>query len=46
MTKPVVLVAEPLAPSALEVLSADFDVRACDGADRAELLPRWPTSTR
>jgi len=35
----VVLVAEELAPSALEVLSADFDVRTADGADRAALLP-------
>ena len=38
MTRPIVLVAEPLAPSALEVLGADFDVRECDGADRAQLL--------
>ena len=38
MTRPIVLVAEPLAPSAIEVLGADFDVRECDGADRAELL--------
>ncbi len=38
MTKPAVLVAEPLAPSALEVLSADFELRECDGANRAELL--------
>jgi D-3-phosphoglycerate dehydrogenase len=39
MTRPVVLVAEELAPSALDVLGADFDVRHCDGADRAQLLP-------
>ncbi|MDQ1713868.1 MAG: D-3-phosphoglycerate dehydrogenase / 2-oxoglutarate reductase, partial [Frankiaceae bacterium] len=39
MTRPVVLVAEELAPSALAVLGADFDVRHCDGADRAALLP-------
>ena len=39
MTRPVVLVAEELAPSALEVLGGDFDVRHCDGADRAALLP-------
>ncbi|MHB2023875.1 MAG: phosphoglycerate dehydrogenase [Mycobacteriales bacterium] len=32
------LVAEELAPSALEVLSADFDVRHVDGTDRAALL--------
>jgi D-3-phosphoglycerate dehydrogenase / 2-oxoglutarate reductase len=39
VSKPVVLVAEELAPAALEVLAADFDVRHCDGADRAALLP-------
>jgi D-3-phosphoglycerate dehydrogenase len=39
MTRSVVLVAEELAPSAIEVLSDDFDVRHCDGADRAALLP-------
>ena len=37
--RPVVLIAEELAPSALEVLSADFEVREVDGADRAALLP-------
>ncbi len=36
---PVVLIAEELAPSALDILSADFDVRHVDGADRAALLP-------
>jgi D-3-phosphoglycerate dehydrogenase / 2-oxoglutarate reductase len=36
---PVVLVAEKLAPAALEVLGADFEVRHVDGADRAALLP-------
>jgi D-3-phosphoglycerate dehydrogenase / 2-oxoglutarate reductase len=39
MSRPVVLVAEELAPSALEVLGSDFDVRTVDGADRAALLP-------
>ncbi len=39
MSKPVVLVAEQLAPSALEVLGQDFDVRHVDGADRTALLP-------
>src|SRR5437763_5139139 len=39
MPKPVVLVAEELAPSAIDVRSADFDVRTVDGADRAALLP-------
>ncbi len=38
MTKPVVLVAETLADGALAVRAADFDVRHCDGADRAALL--------
>jgi D-3-phosphoglycerate dehydrogenase / 2-oxoglutarate reductase len=37
--RPVVLVAEELARSALEVLAADFEVRHVDGADRAALLP-------
>jgi D-3-phosphoglycerate dehydrogenase len=35
----VVLVAEELAPSALDVLSSDFEVRSVDGANRAALLP-------
>ena len=39
MSKPVVLVAEELAPSALDVLAHDFEVRHIDGADRAALLP-------
>src|SRR3954470_19728885 len=39
MPKPVVLVAEELAPSALAVLADDFEVRQGDGADRAALLP-------
>ena len=38
-SRPVVLVAEELAPSALEVLGADFEVRHVDGADRGALLP-------
>jgi D-3-phosphoglycerate dehydrogenase len=37
--RPVVLVAEELAPSAIEVLAGDFDVRTVDGADRMALLP-------
>lgn len=36
---PVVLIAEELAPSALEILAADFELRHVDGADRAALLP-------
>src|SRR4051794_9541877 len=39
MPKPVVLVAEELAPSALAVHADDFEVRQVDGADRAALLP-------
>ncbi|GID25662.1 phosphoglycerate dehydrogenase [Paractinoplanes brasiliensis] len=35
---PVVLIAEELAPSALDVLALDYDVRHVDGADRAALL--------
>jgi D-3-phosphoglycerate dehydrogenase len=37
--RPVVLVAEELAPAALDVLGSDFEVRHVDGADRAALLP-------
>src|SRR5512142_1316269 len=36
--RPVVLIAEQLAPSALEVLADDFDVRHVDGTDRSALL--------
>ncbi len=39
MPKPVVLLAEQRAPSAVEALGSDFVVRHCDGANRAELLP-------
>jgi D-3-phosphoglycerate dehydrogenase len=35
---PVVLIAEELAPAAIDVLAYDFDVRHVDGADRAALL--------
>ncbi len=37
--KPVVLIAEELSPATLEALGPDFEVRHCDGANRAELLP-------
>ena len=37
--RPVVLIAEELAPSVLAVLGDGFDVRHVDGADRAALLP-------
>ena len=38
MTKPVVLIAEELSPATIAVLGDDFEVRHCNGADRAELL--------
>ncbi len=39
MTKPVVLIAEELSPATVDALGLDFDIRRCNGADRAELLP-------
>jgi D-3-phosphoglycerate dehydrogenase / 2-oxoglutarate reductase len=39
VTKPVVLIAEELSPATIEALGPDFEVRYCDGADRAQLLP-------
>ncbi len=38
VAKPVVLIAEELSPATLEALGLDFEVRHCDGANRAELL--------
>jgi D-3-phosphoglycerate dehydrogenase / 2-oxoglutarate reductase len=38
-TPPVVLIAENLAPSVLEVLGSDVEIRHVDGTDRAALLP-------
>ncbi len=38
MTKPVVLIAEELSPATVEALGTDFDIRHCNGADRANLL--------
>jgi D-3-phosphoglycerate dehydrogenase / 2-oxoglutarate reductase len=38
VAKPVVLIAEELSPATLEALGPDFEVRNCNGADRAELL--------
>ncbi|MBB3043666.1 phosphoglycerate dehydrogenase [Nocardioides soli] len=35
---PVVLIAEELSPATVEALGPDFEIRRCDGADRAELL--------
>ncbi|MET3803828.1 D-3-phosphoglycerate dehydrogenase [Nakamurella sp. UYEF19] len=37
--KPIVLIAEKLAQSAMDVLGSDFEIRYVDGADRAALLP-------
>lgn len=39
MSKPVVLIAEELSPATIEALGPDFEIRHCNGADRAELLP-------
>jgi D-3-phosphoglycerate dehydrogenase len=38
-TAPVVLIAEELAPSVLDVLGTDVEIRSVDGADRTALLP-------
>jgi D-3-phosphoglycerate dehydrogenase / 2-oxoglutarate reductase len=38
-TQPVVLIAEELAPSVLEVLGSEVEIRHVDGADRAALIP-------
>ena len=38
VAKPVVLIAEELSPATLKALGPDFEVRNCDGANRAELL--------
>src|SRR5687767_15249935 len=38
-TRPVVLIAEELSPATVEALGPDFEIRTCNGADRAELLP-------
>jgi len=38
-SKPVVLIAEELSPATIEALGPDFEIRHCDGADRAVLLP-------
>lgn len=38
VAKPVVLIAEELSPATVEALGPDFEIRSCDGADRAALL--------
>jgi len=39
VSKPVVLIAEELSPATVEALGPDFEIRRCNGADRADLLP-------
>jgi D-3-phosphoglycerate dehydrogenase len=39
VSKPVVLIAEELSPATVEALGPDFEIRYCDGAERADLLP-------
>ena len=38
MSKPVILIAEELSPATISVLGDQFEIRHCDGANRAELL--------
>jgi len=38
VTEPVVLIAEELSPATMDALGPDFDIRHCNGTDRAELL--------
>ncbi|MBB6626644.1 phosphoglycerate dehydrogenase [Nocardioides sp. KIGAM211] len=38
LDRPVVLIAEELSPATVEALGPDFEIRSCDGADRAALL--------
>ncbi len=38
MSNPVVLIAEELSPATIDALGPDFEIRHCNGADRAELL--------
>ena len=40
--RPVVLIAEELSPATVDALGPDFEVRTCDGADRASLLAALP----
>ena len=39
MTKPVVLIAEELSPATVAELGDGFEIKYCDGADRAALIP-------
>jgi D-3-phosphoglycerate dehydrogenase len=38
LQKPVVLIAEELSPATVDALGPDFEIRHCNGADRADLL--------
>jgi D-3-phosphoglycerate dehydrogenase / 2-oxoglutarate reductase len=42
LRKPVVLIAEELSPATVDALGPDFEIRQCNGADRAELLSAIP----
>ncbi len=42
MTKPVVLISEELSPATVQALGPDFEIRHCDGSDRAALLAALP----
>ncbi|KND42768.1 MULTISPECIES: phosphoglycerate dehydrogenase [Streptomyces] len=37
--KPTVVIAEELSPATVDALGPDFEIRHCNGADRAELIP-------
>jgi D-3-phosphoglycerate dehydrogenase / 2-oxoglutarate reductase len=38
VSKPVILIAEELSPATVDALGPDFEIRHCDGSNRAELL--------
>lgn len=38
VSKPIVLIAEELSPATVDALGPDFEIRNCDGANRAELI--------
>jgi D-3-phosphoglycerate dehydrogenase / 2-oxoglutarate reductase len=42
VSKPIVLIAEELSPATVDALGPDFEIRRCDGADRADLLASLP----
>jgi D-3-phosphoglycerate dehydrogenase len=42
VTKPVVLISEELSPATVQALGPDFEIRHCDGSDRAALLAALP----